>query len=320
MLEREEISRQIAAGYSLRKIAKSLNRSTSSISREIRRSVIEIKYYRAIFAHQDSIKRRHKLRKNHKLDNNIKLRKIVLHYLSKNWSPEQIAKRLIILYPDNMNMRISHETIYSYIYVLPRGRLRDKLISSLRRSHKYRRKRKTQLNKRGAIQDYLSIEERPQEVANRTVPGHWEGDLIIGKRNASAIGTLVERTTRMVFIVHLRNQDATTVRKAFTQEFCHLPKGLKRTLTYDQGQEMAQHKLFTKETDLTVYFAHPHSPWERGCNENTNSLIRQYFPKGIDFNKIKKERLKAVQDEINDRPRKTLGWYTPHEKFTELLH
>jgi len=171
----------------------------------------------------------------------------------------------------------------------------------------------------GSIQDYLSIEERPKEVADRIIPGHWEGDLIVGKRNASAIGTLVERTTRMTFLVKLENQDSHIVRKAFAEEFRYLPKGLKRTLTYDQGNEMAQHKIFAKDTEMTVYFAHPHSPWERGTNENTNSLIRQYFPKGTDFSKISKTKLKKVQDELNDRPRKTLKWHTPHEKIYELL-
>jgi IS30 family transposase len=321
VVEREEISRQIASGSSLRRIAGSLHRAPSSISREIRQSgVVERKYYRAVFAQQQSNKMRHKLRKNRKLANNIPLRKIVLYYLAKNWSPEQIAKRLIILYPNDMDMRISHETIYSYIYILPRGRLKRKLVSCLRRHHKHRRKGNKGRKKSGPVIDFLSIEERPAEVANRTIPGHWEGDLIIGSRNASALGTLLERTTRMTFLVKLENQDAPIVRKAFAEEFRRLPKGLKRTLTYDQGQEMAQHKLFTKETDITVYFAHPHSPWERGSNENTNALIRQYFPKGTDFSKISNNRLKEVQDELNDRPRKTLGWYTPHERFSELLH
>jgi len=216
-------------------------------------------------------------------------------------------------------MRISHEAIYSYIYIQPRGTFKRRLTSYLRRSHKYRRKKSQNHSALGGIQDFFSIEERPAEVADRTVPGHWEGDLIVGKRTASAIGSLVERTTRMTFIVKLNNQDAITIRKAFAEEFRTLPKGLKKTLTYDQGGEMAQHKLFTKETNITVYFAHPRSPWERGSNENTNSLIRQYFPKGTDFNKISKNRLKAVQDELNDRPRKTLDWFTPHEKFSDLL-
>ncbi|MFH1411998.1 MAG: IS30 family transposase [Candidatus Omnitrophota bacterium] len=318
--EREEISRLLAAGYSLRKISNILGRSTSSISREIRRSVVDLILYRAIFAHQRAIKRRHKLRGNHKLDNNKALREIVLYYLKKFWSPEQIAKRLKFLYPENMDMRISHETIYSYIYVLPKGKLKSKLISCLRRNHKYRRRKGYNRVGCGTIQDYLSIEERPKEIADRIIPGHWEGDLIVGRRNQSCIGTLVERTTRMTFIVKMNNQDSMTARKAFAKEFSKIPKGLKKTLTYDQGQEMAQHKLFTKETDITVYFAHPRSPWERGSNENTNALIRQYFPKGTDFNGIKEKTLKEVQDELNDRPRKTLGWRTPHEKFAEVLH
>jgi len=318
--EREEISRQVASGSSLRTIAAILNRAPSSISREIRQSrVVGLKYYRAIFAQQQSNKARHKLRKNRKLANNALLRKFVLSHLTKNWSPEQIAKRLIVLYPNDMSMRISHETIYSYIYVLPRGTFRRRLISYLRRNHKYRRLKNGKRGKVGSIQDYFSIEERPKEVADRTIPGHWEGDLMVGQRNASAIGTLVERTTRMAFVVKLRNQDASTIRKAFGEEFRSLPQGLKRTLTYDQGGEMSQHKLFTKETAITVYFAHPHSPWERGTNENTNSLLRQYFPKGTDFSKISRTRLKEVQDELNDRPRKTLGWNTPHEMFSELL-
>ena len=320
IVEREEISRQIASGNSLRAIARSLQRTPSSISREIRQSgVVELKYYRAIFAQWESNKSRHKLRRNRKLARNAPLRNFVLTHLAKHWSPEQIAKRLILLYPNDMSMHISHETIYSYIYVLPRGRLKCRLVSYLRRAHKHRRKGNKGRKKSGPVTDFLSIEERPAEIADRTIPGHWEGDLVIGSRNASAMGTLIERTTRMAFLVKLDNQDARVVRKAFAEEFRHLPKGLKRTLTYDQGQEMAQHKLFTKETDITVYFAHPHSPWERGSNENTNALLRQYFPKGTDFTKVSKERLKMVQDELNDRPRKTLGFCTPHEKFAELL-
>lgn len=319
-LEREEISRQIASGYNLRMIAGNLHRAPSSISREIRQSkVVEQKYYRAIFAQQQSNKIRHKLRNNRKLANNILLRKFVLSYLAKNWSPEQIAKRLIILYPDDMNMRVSHETIYSFLYVLPRGTLKREITACLRRHHKHRHHRRKDRQKNCPIQDYLSIEERPIEVAERIIPGHWEGDLVVGKLCASAIGTLVERTTRMTFLVKLENRYARHVRKAFAEEFKYLPKGLKKTLTYDQGIEMTEHKLFTQETDISVYFAHPHAPWERGTNENTNALLRQYFPKGTDFTKISKERLKTVQNELNDRPRKTLGFYTPHEKFAELL-
>jgi transposase, IS30 family len=321
IIEREEISRSIASGHSIRKIARALNRPPSTIFREINRyGIIEIKLYRAYFAQGHCNKCRYKIRKNRKLTVNRQLREVVFHYLALNWSPEQIAKRLIILYPDDMTMHISHETIYSYLYILPRGKLKLKIVSCLRHHHLHRRKRNPGRRKPGSVQDFLSIEERPKEVADRIIPGHWEGDLIVGYRNGSAIGSLVERTTRMTFLVKLNNQDATTVRKAFAEEFRHVPEGLKRTLTYDQGIEMTQHKLFTKETDITVYFAHPRSPWERGSNENTNSLIRQYFPKGTDFSKISKNRLKKVQDELNDRPRKTLGFYTPHEKFSALLH
>ncbi|MGB2629662.1 MAG: IS30 family transposase [Candidatus Omnitrophota bacterium] len=213
LIEREEISRFLAAGYSLRKISNILDRSPSSISREIRRSVVSIRYYRAVFAHQSAVKKRHASRGNHKLDNNETLRKIVLYHLKKFWSPEQIAKRLKVLYPYEMDMHISHETIYSYIYVLPKGKLKSKLISCLRRSHKYRRRKGSTRIGCGSIQDYLSIEERPKEVADRIIPGHWEGDLIIGKRNQSCIGTLVERTTRMTFIVKMNNQDSMTARK-----------------------------------------------------------------------------------------------------------
>jgi len=318
LIEREEISRLLASGHSIRKISISLDRQPSTVSREVKSYGSDRTYYRAYFSQQHCNQLRHKVRKNRKLIKNRRLRRIVFHYLRLNWSPEQVAKRLRLLYPNDMNMQISHEAIYSYIYILPRGTFKHQLVAHLRRGHKYRRKR-AKRRKMGSIQEYLSIEERPKDIADRIIPGHWEGDLIIGKRNASAIGTLVERTTRMTFLVKLRNQDAHIVRKAFADEFRHLPKGLKRTLTYDQGAEMAQHKLFTKDTEMTVYFAHPHSPWERGTNENTNSLIRQYFPAGTDFSKISKTKLKQVQDELNDRPRKTLEWYTPHEKIYELL-
>lgn len=319
--EREEISRQIAIGSSIRQIAKLINRAPSTISREIKRSeVVKLIYYRAIYAQQRHRRVLCQIHHSRKLDKSPILRQTVFYYLSKKWSPQQIAKRLKVLYPDDMIMQVSHETIYSYLYVLPRGALKKEILSCLRRNHQNRRRHKKAGSQySGAIQNYLSIEERPQEVADRIIPGHWEGDLMIGRRNASAIGTLVERTTRMTFIVKLNNQDAITVRKAFSKEFCQLPSGLRKTLTYDQGREMAQHKLFTKETEIAVYFAHPHAPWERGTNENTNGLLRQYFPKGTDFSKISLTRIKEVQDELNDRPRKTLNWLTPHEKFSQLL-
>ena len=319
-IEREEISRHLAYGLSIHEIAKRLNRSPSTISREITRNAVHIKYYRALFGQQRANLIRRKKRRVRKLDRNGQLREIVFEYLLEKWSPQQIANRLKILYPSNMDMQISHEAIYSYIYVLPRGELKKRLTQALRKHRNARRKKGTKKpGNLGAIQNYLSIEERPKEVADRTIPGHWEGDMLVGKENRTALGTLVERTTRMTFLVKLKNLDALTVRKAYEQEFCQLPKGLKKTFTYDQGVEMSQHKLFTKNTDITVYFAHPKSPWERGTNENTNGLLRQYFPRGTDFSKISKSKIKGIQDEFNDRPRKVLGWYTPHEKFTELL-
>ncbi len=221
-------------------------------------------------------------------------------------------------------MRISHEAIYQYVYVLPRGSLSKELLSALRREHKYRRKAGGKKGKpeetRGKLADMLSIEERPAEVADRIVPGHWEGDLVVGKYNKSAVGTLVERTTRYLVLVPLRRKhDAGSVRIAMARAVRGLPAELKKTLTYDQGKEMAQHKKFTVSTGITVYFAHPASPWERGTNENTNGLLRQYFPKGTDFSKVTTRELKRVQREMNDRPRAALNYLKPDEAFSSLV-
>ena len=319
--EREEISLGLAQGLSKNYIALSLGRSSSTICREVNRNTVNRQAYRAVKAQGRTNKLRHLARKSRKMDINIPLRDYVLLHLDQLWSPEQIAKRLKILYPMDMAMQISHESIYSYLYVLPRGALRKELIKYLRHRHINRRPRSGKSRRNCAsIQNYISIEERPAEVADRTIPGHWEGDLLMGHNNGSALGTLVERTTRMTFLVQLEDRGATTVRESFAKEFKHLPKGLKRSLTYDQGQEMAEHKLFTESTKIQVYFAHPHSPWERGTNENTNALIRQFFPKGTDFSKVTLGSIKKAQDMLNDRPRKTLGFLTPHEVFGKLLH
>jgi len=219
-------------------------------------------------------------------------------------------------------MRISHEAIYRYIYVLPRGELKQTLIKALRQEHKYRRKQKTGKNEenRGKIANMLSIEERPAEVADRTVPGHWEGDLILGKHKRSALGTLVERTTRYTILVPLGNKkDAVTVRQEFAKAFQTVPAELKKSMTYDQGKEMSEHQQFTIDTGIQVYFAHPGSPWERGTNENTNGLIRQYFPKGTDFTEVSEEEIKVVQRKLNDRPRKALDFYKPDEVINNLV-
>jgi len=227
-------------------------------------------------------------------------------------------------YPSDTSMRISHEAIYQYIYVLPRGSLKKELISCLRQERKYRRKKGGRKGNpeemRGKIADMLSIDERPKEVEDRIVPGHWEGDLIMGKYKRTALGTLVERTTRYTILVPLgRNKRATDVRKAYAKAMKTIPKELAKTLTYDQGKEMSEHQKFTIDTGIQVYFAHPGSPWERGTNENTNGLIRQYFPKGTEFDKISTREIKRVQRQLNDRPRAALGFYKPDEKFNELV-
>ncbi len=318
--DREEISRMLASNQSLRYIAKELKRSPSSISRELYRNKASVWSYRAIEAERRASRLAHKPRKKRKLACNPRLRDQVLGFLAKRWSPEQIANFLKRSYPNEPDMSISHESIYTYLYVLPRGALKKELIHYLRHKHNVRFPRQKRRLKSSPIQDIVSIEERPKEVTERSVPGHWEGDLLIGQLNRSALGTLVERTTRFTLLVYLHAQDATSVRRAFARELRTLPKQLKRSLTYDQGKEMREHRLFTKSTKIRVYFAHPHCPWERGTNENTNGLIRQFFPKGTDFKKITRHEIKHVQTLFNERPRKVLDWRTPAEVFNELLH
>jgi len=323
MNEREEVSLGLAQGKSRRHIAAMLSRNPSTVSREILRNHYhgyDYIHYRAAKSQRRADRLARRPRKKLKLDTNERLRQFVFEHLDKRWTPEQIAKRLKKLYPRDINMNISHESIYSYLYLWPRGELRKIILKCLRRRHKYRRIYGKGRPRNDAIQDFISIEERPREVADRIIPGHWEGDLLMGHNNASALGVLVERTTRMIFLVRLKNKDATTVRIAFARKFKHLPEGLKRSLTYDNGQEMTQHKLFTKNTRIQVYFAHPHSPWERGTSENTNDILRQFFPKGINFNKVSLRQINKVQNLVNDRPRKILDFSTPHEVFVNLLH
>jgi IS30 family transposase len=255
------------------------------------------------------------------LDANHVLQTFVHDHLRLRWSPDQISRRLKAEYPFDKAMQISPESIYTYLYVLPRGELKKELVGYLRQKRKLRENRrgKKAEDKRGYIPDMISIEERPVEVEDRIIPGHWESDLVMGEQNRSAIGTLVERTTRTTILVHLKEKDATSVRRAFTRELKSLPAQMKLSVTHDQGREMIQHKLFAKEAKMKVYFAHPHSPWERGTNENTNGLIRQFFPKGIDFSTVTKKELKHVQDLLNGRPRRTLNYRTPYEAFAALL-
>lgn len=322
--EREEISRGLAINESQASIARRLNRDPGTISREIARN-IGVGGYRAFSAgrsaHVSASSRRHGTQR---LIHENRLRTYVLAGLRRRWSPREIVRHMKMEYPDDMTMRISHEAIYQYIYVLPRGSLKKELILALRQERKYRRKKGgrkgTSEEKRGKIADMLSIEERPSEVADRIIPGHWEGDLIMGRYKKTALGTLVERVTRYTLLVPLgTKKDAVSVRKAYAKALQSLPKELTKTLTYDQGKEMSEHKQFTIDTGITVYFAHPASPWERGTNENTNGLLRQYFPKGTDFSKIPTREIRRVQRQFNDRPRAALNYHKPHEVFNRLV-
>jgi len=319
LTEREELSRLLAAGSSLRAAGQALGRAPSTLSRELARHHTSPVTYRAVRAHQRAQRWAHRPRTPRKLAGQPRLRTAVFRLLAQRWSPEQIARGLPQRYPDEPTMWISHEAIYTYLYVLPRGAFKRELIRYLRQRHRFRRPRKVRLTSR-PIQDIISIDERPAAVAKRTVPGHWEGDLLVGHANASALGTLVERTTRLTLLVPLKAKDAATVRQAFARELRTLPAQLRRSLTYDQGQEMREHRLFTKQTKMRVYFAHPHCPWERGTNENTNGLLRQFFPTGTRFNQLSRTHIKQVQAMFNDRPRKVLNWHSPAHAFRQLLH
>jgi len=321
MNEREEISRMLAQDCSFQSIAKQLSRYVSTISREVRAGSCNKYTYRAGQAQRRAERNSGKRKKNkRKLNINQKLKRYIHKKLRLKWSPVQIAEELEKDYPLNMEMRLAPETIYTYLYVLPRGSLKKELIACLRQNRKRRHKQSRGVRFERNIEDMLSIEERPKEVEGRIIPGHWEGDLIVGKNNRSALGTLVERTTRTTILVPIKNRRADNVAKAFAKEIKKLPQQMKLSMTYDQGREMAQHKLFTNITGVQVYFAHPRSPWERGTNENTNGLIRQFFPKGTDFNKISRYEVKKAQHLLNGRPRKALGFQKPYEVFNQLIN
>jgi IS30 family transposase len=253
---------------------------------------------------------------------NGELRAHVQARLLDRWSPGQISARLVVEFPDRPEMRVSHETIYQSLYVQSRGALRRELTACLRTGRALRKPRRQVQARacRGRVSNIVEISERPAEAEDRAVPGHWEGDLIIGAGNKSAIGTLVERATRFVMLLHLPNgHDAISVRDAMITAVTSMPDTLTRSLTWDRGTEMARHVEITLATDLAIYFADPHSPWQRGTNENTNGLLRQYFPKSTNLHQHSAQDLAAVADQLNSRPRKTLNWLTPQEKLTMLL-
>jgi len=316
--EREEISRGMAAGVSLRSVARRLGRAPSTISRELRRNGGH-RGYRAAAADKRAWKQalRPKLCK---LARHEELRQLVAAKLSENWSPEQIAGWLKRTYPDDEDYRVSHETIYRSLFVQARGVLKKDLQAHLRSGRAIRRSRHAtgKGDSRGSLADMISIRERPASVEDRAVPGHWEGDLLCGSSN-SYIVTLVERHSRYVLLAKAQNRDSKTVISALIEQAKRLPDELLKSLTWDRGKEMAQHKRFTLATDVAVYFCDPQSPWQRGSNENTNGLLRQYFPKGTNLAVHSQERLDEIARQLNQRPRKTLGFETPAERFAACV-
>lgn len=320
--EREEIAVGLAAGRSLRAIARELGRDPATVSREVRRnrSLRESgRGYRARLA-QHKAEQRARRPKETKLAGQPLLRERVQTMLAERLSPEQIAGRLRREFPDDPAMQVSHETIYRALFVQGRGELRRELTRCLRTGRAVRKPRRRVDGRTRRIPDMVMISERPAEVADRAVPGHWEGDLLIGAASGSAIGTLVERSTRFLLLLHLpHNHGAEAVRDAIVAQAQTLPAALRRSLTWDQGIEMRRHAEITVAADLPVYFCDPASPWQRGTNENTNGLLRQYFPKGTNLSQHTADDLAAVADQLNRRPRKTLGYATPAETLNELL-
>jgi len=315
LAEREELLRGLLAGVSLRDIAARLGRAPSTISRELRRNACRGSY-QLVWA-ENAAARRARRPKPCKLVVNARLRAEVEHRLALRWSPQQISARLVRDYPDDPEMRVSHETIYRSLFVQARGALRKELTKYLRTRRTQRRShQRTEYSGTGRIREMVMISKRPPEAADRAVPGHWEGDLLVGKGGRSAIGTLVERSSRYVMLVHLpKGRTAEAVRLALTEQLHKLPAELRRTLTWDQGKEMADHVKFSLATNMRVYFCDPHSPWQRGSNENTNGLLRQYFPKSLDLTNVTQAQLETVARELNSRPRQTLDWMKPCEVF-----
>jgi len=318
LAEREETSRAMFAGHSIRSIAAQLGRAPSTISREIKRNGGQA-CYRASQADQSAWDRGRRP-KIGKLAENRALARIVAGKLQLQWSPEQVAGWLKRTYPDDTSRQVSHETIYRSLFIQARGALKKELVEHLRRSRVMRRSRHHTMktDHHGRITDTVSISERPASVADRAIPGHWEGDLLFGSKN-SQIATLVERHTRYAMLVKVSGKDTETVINALIKNARKLPQELYQSLTWDRGKEMADHKRFTLATDIQVYFCDPQNPWQRGTNENTNGLLRQYLPKGTDLSGYSQAKLNAVARRLNERPRKTLNYETPAERFHQTV-
>jgi IS30 family transposase len=321
LAEREEISRGLAADVSIRSIAKGLGRAPSTVSREVRRHGGQYHsrdHYRARTADWRAW-RRARRPKACLLSVQPELQGLVAGKLQLDWSPEQISAWLKMQFPDDESMRVSHETIYRTLFVQARGALKKELLGHLRGKRRIRRSRVARKKDgRGQIVDAISIRERPAEVEDRAVPGHWEGDLLLGSKN-SHIATLVERQSRFTTLIKLQSRDTDAVVGALARHIRKLPTELRRSLTWDRGREMKHHKDFTVATDVKVYFCDPSSPWQRGSNENTNGLLRQYFPKGTDLSGYSQAYLDKIALRLNQRPRKTLGFKTPADKLQESV-
>jgi IS30 family transposase len=318
LAEREEISRGVAAGESIRWIASSLGRDPATVSRELARNGGR-EHYRAHEADQAAWDRAHRP-KRCKLRQNRALARIVAEKLQLQWSPRQIAGWLKYSYPDDESYHVSHETIYRTLFIQARGALKKELLQYLRRTRAMRRSRHhTQKTAdHGRISNAVSIRERPAEADDRAVPGHWEGDLVCGSNN-SQIATLVERHTRYVMLARVKSKDTETVINALIKQAHKLPRELYKSLTWDRGKEMAGHQRFTLATNVKVYFCDPQNPWQRGSNENTNGLLRQYFPKGMDLSNVHQNRLNAVARRLNERPRETLHFETPAQRLAQCV-
>jgi transposase, IS30 family len=318
LTEREAISRGVVTGHSMRSIAAALARAPSTVSRELRRNGGR-HHYRASQAEQAAWERAHRP-KTCKLVKNRALARIVAKQLQLQWSPRQIAGWLKRTYPHDESFKVSHETIYRTLFIQARGALKKELLKHLRRTRAMRRSRQHTQKRadHGRITDAVSIRERAPEAEDRAVPGHWEGDLLFGANN-SQIATLVERHTRYVMLTKVKSKDTETVINALIKQAHTLPRELYKSLTWDRGKEMAAHKRFTLATDIKVYFCDPQHPWQRGLNENTNGLLRQYFPKGMDLSNVHQNRLNAIARRLNERPRETLNFQTPAERFSQCV-